>query len=116
MKHNSNSQGAFGLDVGTSRIVVARGVDKGHGEKDPGEKGPEVQNDGLQNDAIEYESQLNAFVSIPYSKITEGVLQRERIPHTSTALAGLGANEIIVHGNESEKFAGLLNAEIRRRN
>lgn len=77
---------AIGLDVGTSRIVVAR---------QPG-------------DDYEYESQLNAFVSIPHSKITEAVLEREKIPHTT--LAG----EIIVHGNESEKFAGILNAEMRR--
>jgi hypothetical protein len=77
---------AIGLDVGTSRIVVARNM----------------------HDDIQYDSHLNAFVAIPYSKITEGVLQRERIPHTALA------NELIVHGNESEKFAGLLNAEIRR--
>jgi hypothetical protein len=82
---NQNSA-AIGLDVGTSRIVTAS---RGQGE-------------------IEYDSQLNAFVTIPYARITEGVLERERIPHTT--LAG----EIVVHGNESEKFAGLLNAEIRR--
>ncbi len=81
-----NHAKAVGLDVGTSRIVVA--------------KRPEHE--------IQFESQLNAFVSIPYSKITEGVLQRENIPHTAVA------GELIVHGNESEKFAGLLNAEIRR--
>jgi len=77
---------ALGLDIGTSRIVTARRV--------AGE--------------IQYESQLNAFVSIPFSKITEGVLEREKIPHT------VQANEIIVHGNESEKFAHVLNAETRR--
>jgi hypothetical protein len=77
---------AVGLDVGTSRIVIAR----------PAEHD------------FQYESQLNAFVTIPYSRITEGVLQRERVPHTT-----LGS-ELAVHGNESEKFAGLLNAEMRR--
>src|SRR5580698_8352202 len=77
---------ALGLDVGTSRIVIARRADSD----------------------FSYESQLNAFVVIPYSKITEGVLERERIPHT------VRAGQIIVHGNESEKFAGLLNAETRR--
>ena len=60
------------------------------------------------DDDFRYESQLNAFVAIPYSKITEGVLEREKIPHT------VQAGQIIVHGNESEKFAGLLNAETRR--
>ena len=77
---------ALGLDVGTSRIVIARRAE----------------------DDFRYESQLNAFVAIPYSKITEGVLQRERIPHA------VKLDQIIVHGNESEKFAGLLNAETRR--
>jgi hypothetical protein len=84
------SSSAVGLDVGTSRIVIAQ----------PGE------NAGAEN--IQYHSQLNAFTAIPFSKITEGVLERENVPHTT--LAG----EIVVHGNESEKFAGLLNAEMRR--
>jgi hypothetical protein len=84
-QHENGS--ALGLDVGTSRIVLARRGD---------------------NSEFTYDSQLNAFVSIPYSKITAGTLQRENVPHT------LEAGEIVVHGNESEKFAGLLNAEIRR--
>lgn len=85
-KTNQNTDNALGIDVGTSRIVVAR------------REGSETR----------YESQLNAFVAIPYSKITEGVLNREKIPHTAAA------GELIVHGNESEKFASLLDAEIRR--
>src|SRR5580658_8402768 len=80
------NQSALGLDVGTSRIVIAR----------------------REEDDFNYESQLNAFVAIPFSKITEGVLQREKIPHT------IQQGQIIVHGSESEKFAGLLNAETRR--
>ena len=71
----------LGLDVGTSRIVVAR------------QAGQEIR----------YDSQLNAFVSIPYTKITEGALKREHVPHT------VQGSEILVHGNESEKFASLLN-------
>ncbi len=81
---------AIGLDVGTSRIVAV----KQHRPAQAGEPA--------------YESQLNAFVSIPYSRITAATLQREDVPHT------IDMEEIIVHGNESEKFAGLLNAEIRR--
>lgn len=83
---NQASSSPLGLDVGTSRIVVARRAE----------------------DDFRYESQLNAFVAIPYSKITEGVLEREKIPHT------VQAGQLVVHGNESEKFAGLLNAETRR--
>ena len=79
---------AIGLDVGTSRIVVARPTGEGG--------------------AMQFDSQLNAFVAIPHSKMTEQVLEREGIPHS------IRGAEIIVHGNESEKLAGLLNAETRR--
>ena len=81
-----SSSPAVGLDVGTSRIVTAQ----------------------RRGDDVQYETQLNAFVAIPYTKITEGVLEREGIPHTSLA------SETMVHGNESENFASLLNAEMRR--
>ena len=77
---------AVGLDVGTSRIVAAR------------------QN---QQD-IHYDIQLNAFVTIPYSRMTEKSLARESVPHA------VENGEIVVHGNESERFADLLNREIRR--
>ena len=78
---------AIGLDVGTSRIVSATG----DGKSDP-----------------KFDSQLNAFVDIPYSKITLGALRRENVPHT------VAGERIIVQGNESAKLAGWLNAEIRR--
>lgn len=77
---------AIGLDVGTSRIVTARQF----------------------NNEITYDSQLNAFVSIPYSKMTESVLRKEFVPHA------VDGDEILVHGNESERFADLLNKDIRR--
>src|SRR5260370_25181655 len=77
---------AIGLDVGTSRIVAARPIGQD----------------------IKYDIQLNAFVTIPYSKITENVLQKEGVPYA------VEANEIMVQGNESERFADLLNKDIRR--
>jgi hypothetical protein len=76
----------IGLDVGTSRIVTARQI----------------------NNEIKYDAQLNAFVTIPYSKMTEKVLQKEGVPHA------VDGDEILVHGNESERFADLLNKDIRR--
>lgn len=76
----------IGLDVGTSRIVTARQI----------------------NNEIKYNTQLNAFVTIPYSRMTENVLQKEAVPHT------VDGDEILVHGNESERFADLLNKDIRR--
>lgn len=77
---------ALGLDIGTSRICLAR------------RKGPE----------FDYKTQLNAFVTIPYSKMTESVLKKADIPHTVTG------QEIVVQGNESDRFADLLNVETRR--
>ncbi len=79
--------GAFGLDVGTSRVVLAQ------------------QNEGGRYD---YRSQLNAFVTLPYSKMTENVLRKENIPHK------VEGDQLIVHGNESERFADLLQMEARR--
>lgn len=86
MKNNKNEHSAVGLDVGTSRVALA-----------------------LRNgEQYEFSSQLNAFVTIPYSKITASVLEKEGIPHV------VQNSEIIVHGNESEKFAELMSTEIRR--
>jgi len=82
----TRNNSAIGLDVGTSRIVTARQA----------------------NQEIKYDIQLNAFVTIPYSKMTENVLQKEGVPH---AVEG---DDIVVHGNESERFADLLNKDIRR--
>jgi hypothetical protein len=77
---------AIGLDIGTSRIVAARPTDQ----------------------SFQYDIQLNAFVSIPYSKLTERMLHKEEVPHV------VEGDEILVHGNEAERFANLLNKEIRR--
>jgi hypothetical protein len=82
----NDKRSAVGLDIGTSRVCLAQRV------------GEEFQ----------YRTQLNAFVAIPYSKMTENVLEKENIPHTATG------SEIVVHGNESDRFADLLNVETRR--
>jgi hypothetical protein len=76
----------IGLDVGTSRIVTARHT----------------------NHKIEYATQLNAFVAIPYSKMTHSALQKEGVPHS------VDGAEILVHGNESDRFADLLDKDVRR--
>jgi hypothetical protein len=77
---------ALGLDIGTSRICLAR------------HKGQDV----------DFQTQLNAFVTIPYSKMTESVLKKAGIPHT------IAGQEMVVQGNESDRFADLLNVETRR--
>ena len=87
MRHNDTGKiSAVGLDVGTSRVCLAQRM------------GEEFQ----------YETQLNAFVTIPYSKITESTLVKEKVPHS------VSGAEIVVHGNDSDRFADLLNIETRR--
>ncbi|MFN7922304.1 MAG: hypothetical protein U0Q16_19535 [Bryobacteraceae bacterium] len=83
MSQNTN---VAGLDVGTSRIVMAR------------------QN----GTAMEYHSQLNAFVCVPHTKMTEGALRREGIQFAAQG------SELIVHGNDAPRFADLLHVETRR--
>jgi actin-like ATPase involved in cell morphogenesis len=87
MKHQAtDSRTLIGLDIGTSRIVAAR------------------QEDGEQI----FDTQLNAFVSIPFTKLTQASLEKEGIPHSVTD------GQIVVFGNESAKLADLLGREIRR--
>ncbi len=61
-KTEATKSEAIGLDIGTSRIVTAR------------------QN----KNEFRYDSQLNAFVAIPYSKMTANVLKQEAVPHAVT--------------------------------
>lgn len=83
---HSQAASALGLDVGTSRIVAAQRQDKD----------------------VSCETQLNAFVTIPFSKLTESVLKKERIPHLAQDA------EITVYGDEAERFANLFHRETRR--
>jgi hypothetical protein len=76
----------LGLDVGTSRIVVARAKDKKQ----------------------EYDSQLNAFLTLPYSKLAESLLQREDVFHE------VQGADLVVAGNDAEKFAEVFHVETRR--
>jgi len=77
---------ALGLDIGTSRIVVARNGDK----------------------KCLYESELNAFITIPYSKLAVSLLERENVFHE------VQGNDIVVAGNDSQKFAEIFHVETRR--
>ena len=87
MQHNDRANNsALGLDVGTSRICLAQRVGEG----------------------FQFETQLNAFVTVPFSSMTKSVLTKENIPHT------VSGPEIMVHGNESDRFADLLNVDTRR--
>jgi hypothetical protein len=76
----------LGLDIGTSRIVVARNADNQY----------------------QYESQLNAFLTIPYSKLAESLLQRENVFHE------VQGTDIVVAGDDAQKFAEVFHVETRR--
>lgn len=77
--------GAFGLDIGTSRIVYAKGEGKN-----------------------QTQSELNAFLTVPYSKMTEGILKQRKISYTKNNTS------LYVYGNDSETFAGVFNVAPRR--
>jgi hypothetical protein len=85
MAVDGNEVGAVGLDVGTSRIVVAGGPN-GH----------------------KAQAQLNAFVAVPYSKMTEAILQQNKM------VFHRNGKDLYVFGNDSERFASFFSAEPRR--
>jgi hypothetical protein len=76
----------LGLDVGTSRIVVARNRDKKY----------------------QYDAQLNAFITLPYSKLAKSLLEKESVFHE------VAGDEIVVAGNDAQKFAEIFHVETRR--
>jgi hypothetical protein len=75
-----------GLDLGTSRIVLAT----------------------LDGDDVSFAPQLNAFVDLPYSRMTEQMLARENILHEVE-----GAH-IYAYGNRADEFAKFLDGDTRR--
>jgi hypothetical protein len=76
----------LGLDVGTSRIVVARNTERKY----------------------EYAAELNAFLTLPYSRLTVNLLQRENVFHE------VQGSDIVVAGNDAQKFAEVFHVETRR--
>jgi len=77
---------AIGLDIGTSRIVTARQSGEG----------------------FAYSTELNAFLPLPYSKLTRAALEKENVPHR------VDGAQMVVYGNESERFANMFHMETRR--
>ena len=86
MPDNASVSGVKGLDMGTSRIVVAR----------------------QETDQTQFESQLNAFVSLAHSRVTAKMLEREGIMHM------VDGTEILAYGNRVEEFANILQGDTRR--
>lgn len=81
----SGRPGPVGLDIGTSRIVVADGT--------PGS---------------ESRSQLNAFVSVPSSEMAENVLKQRGMVYERNC------KNLYVYGNDSDFFASFLDTDARR--
>src|SRR5919202_7154451 len=77
--------GAVGLDIGTSRIVVADATS------------------GQQS-----RSQLNAFGSVPSSEMAENVLQQRGMVYERNC------KNLYVYGNDSDFFASFLDTDARR--
>ena len=75
-----------GLDLGTSRIVLA----------------------DLRDDRSSFEVQLNAFVTLPYSNMTASMLERGGILHY------VEGSQIIAYGNRVDEFANMLSGETQR--
>jgi nucleoid DNA-binding protein len=78
---------ALGLDVGTSRLVLASGG----------------------TDRIKSTAELNAFITVPFSKFTENILKQNKVTYQLN-----GGTALQVYGNEAERFANVFNTEVRR--
>ena len=83
---NVSATTRIGLDVGTSKIVRARGDGK----------------------AVEAADQLNAFFSVPYAALTQSTLKQNSIPHYREG------DELVVCGAAAETFAHMFNTVTRR--
>jgi hypothetical protein len=79
-------QTPLGLDIGTSRLVTA----------------------AKEDTRYTYRTQLNAFLTLPYSKLTQSALKSENVPNEAQG------NELLIYGNESERFANLFHLDTRR--
>ena len=83
----ANEGSALGLDVGTSRLVLASG----------------------SADHIKAKAELNAFITVPYSKFTESILKQNKVNYQMN-----GGQSLQVYGNEAARFANVFNTEVRR--
>src|SRR5205085_3214183 len=93
MSNESNNQtavnegSALGLDVGTSRLVLASG----------------------STTHIKAKAELNAFITVPYSKFTENILKQNKVSYQLN-----GGASLQIFGNEAARFANVFNTEVRR--
>src|SRR5215216_3811040 len=81
----SLKSGAVGLDIGTSRIVVADSASK-----------------------QEARTELNAFVAVPNSEMAENMLKQRNMVYERNC------KNLYVYGNDSDFFASFLDTDARR--
>ncbi|HET7883154.1 MAG TPA: hypothetical protein VFL55_19875, partial [Acetobacteraceae bacterium] len=62
----------------------------------------------VNGDGVDFTPQLNAFVELPYSRMTEQMLARENILHQ------VADGHIFAYGNRADEFAKFLNGDTRR--
>ncbi len=77
----------LGIDVGTSQVVAAR-----RGGKE-----------------VACASQLNAFIPVPFSPVTERTIQQQADIHYYR-----DGDDLVIFGSATERFANMFNAEVRR--
>ena len=85
--HGAATRTRYGLDVGTSKVVSAKGESNGKADTN---------------------SQLNAFFIVPFSSLHESTLQQSRVSFYREG------DELVIYGSDAEKFAHMFNAEVRR--
>jgi nucleoid DNA-binding protein len=78
---------ALGLDIGTSRLVLASGT----------------------AEHVKTNAELNAFITVPFSRFTENILKQNKVNYQIN-----GGGLLQVYGTEAAKFANVFNAEVRR--
>lgn len=76
----------IGLDIGTSKVVLAEQSDK----------------------KMKFYSERNAFINVDYTRFTQDILQKNEIRHYKNG------NSLIVYGHGAEIFADMMNSETRR--
>jgi hypothetical protein len=79
-------EGPVGVDIGTSRIV-------------------EYHKDGMK---FAKQTQLNAFYSVPYTKLTQGSLEKNNVPFVRED------DKLLVIGNSASDFANVANDVVGR--
>jgi hypothetical protein len=60
-------------------------------------------------DHVKTSAELNAFVTVPYSKFTENILKQNNVSYQVN-----GSQSIQIFGNDTDRFANFFNAEARR--